>query len=310
MILATTARRIVAPLAKHANFGVRTFASAPNNNSIQKQPQSLVEKIKAFVAKNRAGISVLLKQDVPRYRELKTQPQHLLSRRDALFVARVRSDLRTLVPFGVCLLTLPEAIPLLVVRGYVPSTCLDASDVAKARAKQRVNRDKIASGLWTSLARSETINPRSLLAYASVRDLAARNRAEFEPSKLQWKQQSFALRFLGVSPYLPTPLFLGRRLGNACTRLEDDDRRLAREGLKDLTLDEVHVAAEARGISTVVAADVAGSAGGREPTRTQLEASIRQWIEMNTDPTIPKGLVVFARITQYAHLTRTNGGAM
>ncbi|KAI9190242.1 hypothetical protein H9P43_001675 [Blastocladiella emersonii ATCC 22665] len=271
-------------------------------------PASFMDKLRAFFAKNYHGVCVLLKEDYPRYRAQQLIPESQWTRRDHVFMSRVRSDLRTLAPFAVFVLLLPEAIPFLILRGMVPSTCLDASDVAKARAKRVPVRDRIAGNLVKALTTRKTVsgfNPASLTTAAGVRDITVRYGAEFDPRGLKRKQLAFCLDFLGVSPLFPHPFGLAARLARTVAELEADDRRIVAEGgPRKLTDAELAAASEARGVSTVA------TDGRAAPSRAQLEAYLATWIEMNTatKPGVPKPLVVFARIVQYERLARALEG--
>ncbi|ORZ31623.1 hypothetical protein BCR44DRAFT_81157 [Catenaria anguillulae PL171] len=313
--------RVTPPVSSSATVSVPVAAATPTavpQAPSQTSPSSvstpaaapahrLVEKARAFFAKYKEGLRVLIKQDIPRYRQLKAVPESELSRRDAVFVERVRHDIKILAPFGLFLIVLPEIIPLLVLKGLVPSTCIDRDDRAKAWTKRMAVREVTAVRLWAALSGPKShVNPAVLMSYDSVRSLALRDPTDFQMNLLQYQQHKFMLSYFGLSLYVPYPYPLGGRMSRYLVQLERDDHRIKNEpgSIKDMSDDELAMACELRGIPTVASP----SSGAREPSRGQLERQLDLWVRMNTDKDIPKALVVFARIVQTAKMVRENGG--
>ncbi|KAJ3365346.1 hypothetical protein GGF31_008585 [Allomyces arbusculus] len=278
-------------------------ASVATTPAASKPKKSFTEKMRDFFQKYKRGLTVLIREDLPAYRALQSaKPDPTTwTWRETQLARRVKSDLRILAPFGFFLLILPEVIPLLVLRGLVPSTCLDAADIEKQRTKLAAKRLETAGKVWSAVAKAPVIKPASLTTAAAVASVARRFPTDFEVQHLAWSQMVYSARYFGQFPYLPSTRLLHARLVKRMRDLEADDRLLLRDGgVKWLTDDELASAAEARGVATTAA----GSASGRKPTRRHLEAMIESWIEMNTDSSVPKPLVVFARIVQMEHLRR------
>ncbi|KNE63684.1 hypothetical protein AMAG_08780 [Allomyces macrogynus ATCC 38327] len=266
--------------------------------------KSFGDKMRDFFHKYKRGLTVLLREDLPAYRALQsTKPDPTTwTWRETQLARRVRSDLRILAPFGFFLLFLPEVIPLLVLRGLVPSTCLDAEDIQKQRAKLAAKRLETAGKVWSAVAKAPVIKPASLTTASAVASVARRFPTDFDVHHLAWSQMVYSARYFEQFPYLPSTRLLHSRLVRRMRELEADDRLLLRDagGVQGLTDAELAAAAEARGVAT----EAVGSATGKKPTRRHLEAMVESWIEMNTDATVPKPLVVFARIVQMEHLRR------
>ncbi|KAJ3351866.1 hypothetical protein GGF32_004059 [Allomyces javanicus] len=299
----STTSATVAAAANADNVPVRS-APAPVATTPTAEPKkSFADKMRDFFHKYKRGLTVLIRQDLPAYRALRaTKPDPTSwTWRETQLARRVRSDLRILAPFGFFLLFLPEVIPLLVLRGLVPSTCLDAADIEKQRAKLATKRLETAGKVWSAVAKAPLIKPASLTTATAVASVARRFPTDFDVHHLAWSQMVYSARYFQQFPYLPSTRWLHSRLVKRMCELEADDRLLLRDGgVKHLTDDELASAAEARGVATTAV----GSAGGRKPTRRQLEAMVESWIEMNTDSSVPKPLVVFARIVQMEHLRR------
>jgi hypothetical protein len=100
-------------------------------NLVQKtktQFQAIHSGFHLFIAESKQ--SILIRQ----------QPLASRTRNDFLLLQKNMADKKKLVPFMVCAVILPEVIPLLVMRGMVPSTMLTADQRTSQKEKRTIFR--------------------------------------------------------------------------------------------------------------------------------------------------------------------------
>jgi hypothetical protein len=121
--------------------------SQPSNPTVS---PPILERLKLFLQKYKRGILKLWKEDWPEARQLKYIPLEHRTLKQEVQLLRTQENLSILGPFLCFLILLPEAIPFLVGFGYVPSTCLDETDVRHAREKVHLKRSNLATRLWVA----------------------------------------------------------------------------------------------------------------------------------------------------------------
>ncbi|KAL7748842.1 hypothetical protein RI367_005755 [Sorochytrium milnesiophthora] len=263
---------------------------------------SLIERGIAFIKQYYTGIQQL-RANVPEYRRLQRLAPSELTRPQLRFVQQTRRDLSILAPFCLTLLLLPEAIPLFVVKNWVPSTCLTPQDVLKARTKRAARRREISTLLYGQIQRAPRVRPHDHLSTDTVLQLSHRAQGHFDPARVRWKQLYYCCRYFGVG-WWGTHGMLVRRLERFLASTARDDRVIDRAGGVDkLTDKELIEASEERGISTVPVS----------PTPQQLRELMAVWIDLNrrhaSDPAqVPMPLLMFSRIVQNEHIQRTLEG--
>lgn len=90
-------------------------------------------------------------------------------------------------------------------------------------------------------------------------------------------------RYMGINAF-GTDNFLRFQIRNRMKRIRSDDEMIDKEGVSDLTYDELIHACNSRGIRSI------GSV-----TRAKLESELRQWLELHLRSEIPSVLLILSR---------------
>jgi len=261
---------------------------------IQNEKPSLVSKIKAFVKQYYYGLKKL-KEQLPEYRALSSQPSGSLTRKQAIFVNQTKSDLKILAPFVVCLIVIPELIPFFVIKNWVPSTCLNDEQVDKSRNKLYEMRAVISRRVvdFASSSKFKHFNPEDIVTVSSVVSIAAKYPDDFKMCSIGRKQLSFYCQYMGLSSIGLHRTF-ERRLLNLFEEIKQDDQKIMKEGIESLSDSELLQAVERRGISF----KIPFKSPFQERKRNQLHTFLKDWITLNLamDGQVEKGLIVFSRM--------------
>ncbi|KAI9144472.1 LETM1-like protein-domain-containing protein [Paraphysoderma sedebokerense] len=265
------------------------------------------QRIKAFIQQYYNGIK-LLKSNIPRYNSLKELPSRSLSRADFLFVDQTKKDVQILAPFIFCLVLIPELIPLLVIKGWVPSTCLSEEQIEKARAKLFEQRKYIADKILDQAGAEafQHFKPTDLVTVSSISKLSAKYNEGFELNNIGGHQLRFYCKYMGLRS-LGTKWFAKRRLEQYLEFLRTDDQKILSEGVQSLSSQELIKAVEARGISTSIPLSSTIS----DTKKLELQHLLNDWITLNhtMDKQIAKGLLVFSRMAVMGTILRRGDNA-
>lgn len=90
-------------------------------------------------------------------------------------------------------------------------------------------------------------------------------------------------RYMGINAF-GTDNFLRFQIRNRMKRIRSDDEMIDKEGVSDLTYDELVHACNSRGIRSIGAV-----------TRAKLEGELRQWLELHLRSEIPSVLLILSR---------------
>ncbi|KNE64869.1 hypothetical protein AMAG_19294 [Allomyces macrogynus ATCC 38327] len=200
----TTTTTLAALDTGAGNVPARSAPAPVATTPVANEPKkSFTDKMRDLFHKYKRGLTVLIREDLPAYRTLRsTKPDPASwTWRETQFAHRVRADLRKFVPLVFILLLLPEAIPLLVLRGLVPSTCLDAADIEKQRTKLATKRLETAGKVWSAVAKAPVIKPASLTTAKAVASVARRFPTDFDVHHLAWSQMVYSARYFGQFPW-------------------------------------------------------------------------------------------------------------
>ncbi|CAG8456907.1 1646_t:CDS:2 [Paraglomus brasilianum] len=210
-----------------------------------------------------------------------------LNRREIHLIRTTRRDMKRLLPFGLILFIIPEAIPFAIffAPGLIPSTCILPAQLEKRRRKIHETRQAICDKL---LATSDAIARKDFQDISSVIRLSRQIGDKLYLAKFPKQLLVDLCRFMGLSRF-GTKNMLKRRLENRLDYLFGDDMLIAKEGIKTLTLDELKQASEERGIKSVDIPD------------NQLRLALQHWIalHLHQNPEIQDELLLFSRTFLY-----------
>ncbi|CAG8470186.1 2843_t:CDS:2 [Paraglomus occultum] len=211
-----------------------------------------------------------------------------LNRREIQLIRTTRRDMKRLLPFGLMLIIIPEAIPFVIyfAPGLIPSTCILPAQLEKRRRKIHETRQAIYDKM---LAISDGgIARRDFQDISSVVRLSRQIGDKLYFAKFPRQLLVDFCRFMGLSRF-GTKKMLKRRLENHLDYLFGDDMLIAKEGIKTLTLDELRQASEERGIKSIDVPD------------NHLRLALKHWItlHLHQNPEIQDELLLFSRTLLY-----------
>ncbi|ORY06554.1 LETM1-domain-containing protein [Basidiobolus meristosporus CBS 931.73] len=213
-----------------------------------------------------------------------------LTRKEYQLISRAFADSRKLVPFAFLLVLFPEAIPFILVfaPSVVPSTCITEKQMENKIKKVNEKRQAIVQSVLDSLeSGSHSLTKEEFQSPGGIMQLSRRFESDFQLNAIQQIQLSAYCRFMGLADFGPR-FMLERRLSKHLDYLREDDGYLAKQGLGQLSMEELRLANEERGMSSI------------DKDEKQLSKNLQTWVDLHlsSDPAVPKGLMVFSRIFQ------------
>ncbi|KAK9712707.1 hypothetical protein K7432_006960 [Basidiobolus ranarum] len=211
-----------------------------------------------------------------------------LTRGEFQLVSKAFSDSRKLIPFAVLLIFSPESIPFILIfaPGVVPSTCVTENQMKTKIKTVNETRDALVQSVLATLEDGDhMVTKEDFNTVDGIFQLSRRFGADFQLSAVEKIQLSAYCRLMGLTGFGPK-FMLERRLSKHLDYLREDDNYLFKAGISELSLDELRLANEERGMNSV------------SRDEKQLRQNLQNWIDvhLSADPVVPKGLVVFSRI--------------
>ncbi|PIA14866.1 hypothetical protein COEREDRAFT_88387 [Coemansia reversa NRRL 1564] len=237
------------------------------------QSLTLIKKIKAYLGFYKSGAKELWgNMKVVKDIDSRVCAGAVVSRAEFQIHLRNPADRLRLVPFGLLLLFLPEAIPLLVAMlpGMCPSTCITFGTMAKMAAKRDAVRQKLHVAALQRIEEAG-LEPSDFDTVDNLARVAGRGSNIFQLDQLDTADLRMVCRFLGIGGVF-AGIYVDRLRSGLRRHLDGiatDDALLASEQLvEQLGLTELLRACQERGIP---------SAHLSEP---QLRESLGKWIEL------------------------------
>ncbi|KAI9089399.1 LETM1-like protein-domain-containing protein [Phlyctochytrium arcticum] len=215
----------------------------------------------------------------------KTVDGYEWTRQEYFLVKRNDQDFWRALPFMFCVVFLGEAIPFLLIRGIVPSTCMTVEQLEKRWRRLHEARVKISANAIQSVNDGEAVQAPAFLSDDFVIHLAYTQPQYFHLENLSFAQLREYNKFLGIWRTGPAP-YLRRVLRKHIEYVKGDDLLLQKEGLDKLTTIELKWAMEARGLPST------------DATPAQMRKDLAAWLKLhlNDDPAVPFPLVFFTAI--------------
>lgn len=192
------------------------------------------------------------------------QPDFVMNREQYQLVLRTRQDLKRLVPFLLILLILEELLPLVVMYypAMLPSTCVMPSQLEKMRSNQLKKRIKYLKSIkkqevWNTLRQG-----RDMLKDGSSTSPEWASSSTLDPTIIKTFNGFLKLSRLGPASRLQ------RILDSYSAYLTEDDQYLIKEGLDNLPLEELKIALEERGLTSI------------DKTKDHLASDLTRWLEL------------------------------
>ncbi|RCH82382.1 hypothetical protein CU097_003811 [Rhizopus azygosporus] len=228
-----------------------------------------------------------------------------LTRRENRQLRRTTSDILRLVPFAVFIivpfmeLLLPVALKLFP--NMLPSTFEDKKRAEEKKKKLLKVRLDMARFLQETIAETGSIagtDPEAAKEFANffrkvrmtgeqastddLLNLASKFEDELTLDNLSRPQLVSICRYMNINAF-GTDNFLRFQIRNRMRQIKNDDVEIKREGIENLTLQELSAACAARGIRTI----------GTSPGRMRDELS--QWLELHLEHKVPSTLLILSR---------------
>ncbi|EGF80249.1 hypothetical protein BATDEDRAFT_88971 [Batrachochytrium dendrobatidis JAM81] len=163
----------------------------------------------------------------------------------------------------------------------IPSTCILPDQLLAKREKLKKVRHQLTADAITSILNGQVLEPESLTKPETIKHLAAFQPQHFEIHGMMHDQLVQYSKLMGFSTWRPSWM-LKSKLKKHFQFLKEDDMLLKSEGLEGLSMEELQLACEDRGIVSV----------GLE--RANLADKLYKWIDLHTtpDPHIQPGLMM------------------
>ncbi|KAJ8326312.1 hypothetical protein QVD99_003419 [Batrachochytrium dendrobatidis] len=253
--------------------------------SIQHRIRSFWEGISRISSAYYQG-SKLLVEHTRQVKNLKQQ-QHRkpfqYSRKEFMLIKTNADDIKRIMPFFIVLILIPETLPFFLMRGadIIPSTCILPDQLLAKREKLKKVRHQLTADAITSILNGQVLEPESLTKPETIKHLAAFQPQHFEIHGMMHDQLVQYSKLMGFSTWRPSWM-LKSKLKKHFQFLKEDDMLLKSEGLEGLSMEELQLACEDRGIVSV----------GLE--RANLADKLYKWIDLHTtpDPHIQPGLMM------------------
>ncbi|RUS17213.1 hypothetical protein BC937DRAFT_90257 [Endogone sp. FLAS-F59071] len=292
----------------------QTLITAPEKTAVEpppaKQPFSitgLFQKSKELFVFYKNGVKLLLgnRKTVKELKEAQRKGQ-VWNRREFQMVHTTEEDMRKLIPFGIFLAILPEAVSLFLSNDLYPGTStqylLDAIAAAAVamnnsdfiiiqesmRRKVFKKRLEMSQNIIKSSSNISGIAKEDFSSVNGIVRLDKRYQLDFEFEHIDKKHLAAYCSFMGVNHWLATHGMLKKRLTKRLNYLLQDDLLISNEGVNLLTLEELQKAVEERGMRSLDASE------------THLRRSLQVWLNLRLhNPPITPGLVIFSRMFGY-----------
>ncbi|KAJ2804991.1 hypothetical protein H4R20_002275 [Coemansia guatemalensis] len=237
------------------------------------QSLTLMKKIKAYLAFYKTGVKELWgNMKAVDGIDSRISAGEIVSRAEFQIYLRNPADRLRVVPFGLLLIVLPEAIPLLLALfpGMCPSTCITYGAIVKMAAKRDAARQNLHVAALQRIEKAG-LEPSDFGTAEDLARAAGRGNSIFQLEQLDAANVRLLCRFLGIGGVF-SGLFVGQLRSGLRRRLDNiaiDDAMLAREQLvEQLELAELLRACQERGIPST------------QLSEPQLRESLGKWVEL------------------------------
>ncbi|KAJ2614929.1 hypothetical protein H4S08_001480 [Coemansia sp. RSA 1365] len=237
------------------------------------QSLTFINKIKAYLGFYKSGAKELWgNMKVVKDIDSRVSAGAVVSRAEFQIHLRNPADQLRLLPFGLLLVFLPEAIPLLVAMfpGMCPSTCITFGTMAKMAAKRDAVRQKLHVAALQRLEEAG-LEPSDFDTVDNLVRVAGRGSSIFQLEQLDNADVRMVCRFLGIGGMFARLQVERLRSGlrKHLDVIATDDALLASEQLvEQLGLTELVRACQERGIPST------------HLSEPQLRESLGKWIEL------------------------------
>jgi hypothetical protein len=136
---------------------------------VNKMFRNLWSKTRQQISQIRMGTSMLIDQTKAAL-ILKQKPPTTLVRQEFRLIEQNRRDIGALVPFVLCTIIIPELLPLMILKGRVPSTMMTNAQLQQRKIRLSQRRLEIAKK-FVGIAGATNEKPMSELNTAQLRDL-------------------------------------------------------------------------------------------------------------------------------------------
>ncbi|KND01598.1 uncharacterized protein SPPG_03396 [Spizellomyces punctatus DAOM BR117] len=282
----------VAP--RSANVDTSSASTAVSSSSPQPQKNSIRARLREYARKSREMVRQFITgsrdylRETREAKELKKRKVvngYEWTRKEYFLVKKNEQDFWRAIPFMFCCVFLGEAIPFLLIRGIVPSTCLTVEQL-DARWKRLAGvRKKLAAAAVQSVDSGEAMPASAFLSDDFVLRLAHTQPQYFLIDNLTGPQLRAYNKYLGIWRVGPAP-YLRRVLRQHVDYIRGDDLLLKKEGLESLTPLELKWAVEARGLPST------------DATPERMREDLSSWIRLhiNDDQEVPFSLMLLTAI--------------
>ncbi|TPX72684.1 hypothetical protein SpCBS45565_g00074 [Spizellomyces sp. 'palustris'] len=274
-------------------------SSAATSSSPLPQKKSIPARLREYARKSREMVRQFITgsrdylRETREAKELKRRKVvngYEWTRREYFLVKKNEQDFWRAIPFVFCCVFLGEAIPFLLIRGIVPSTCLTVEQL-DARWKRLAGvRKKLAAAAVQSVESGEAVRGTNMPASAFLSDDFVLRLAHTQPQyflidNLTGPQLRAYNKYLGIWRVGPAP-YLRRVLRQHVDYIRGDDLLLKKEGLESLTPLELKWAVEARGLPSA------------DATPERMREDLSSWIRLhiNDDQEVPFSLMLLTAI--------------
>ncbi|KAJ3104467.1 hypothetical protein HDU97_009252 [Phlyctochytrium planicorne] len=186
-----------------------------------------------------------------------------LTRREFLFVKNTEADMQKLMPFFVVAFFIPESLPFLMMwmPSFFPSTCISQQDREKSYVALAKTRKELSEAMVKELESKSTIPVSTFLSNKEVVKIASFQPQYFFVDNIEKPFLTKLNKLLGL-PYRGPAFFQRNRFKDHLSIIREDDLRLVGDGLNELTLEELKVAAESRGMMSAISPSSSSNVAG------------------------------------------------